>query len=102
MESTPNHRAHICATALAELVIALSRPHMPGYPGAEIRAAEGVLERLMREQASQFELRTIESQNGRERFRILRVDGRIGVEGSTPSALLFGVNGYFREPLHRR
>src|SRR5579864_7162706 len=61
-------------------------------PGFDIRPAERVLQRLLPRYASQFDLRAIERGDIGEMARISGSHGRIRVEGSTPSALLFGVN----------
>jgi len=66
----------------------------------DTRPAEGVLERLLRQHAAQFELRALESADGRERFRIASDGGRILIQGSTPSALLFGANWYLKYVAH--
>jgi Alpha-N-acetylglucosaminidase (NAGLU) tim-barrel domain/Alpha-N-acetylglucosaminidase (NAGLU) C-terminal domain/Alpha-N-acetylglucosaminidase (NAGLU) N-terminal domain len=62
----------------------------------DLKPEREVLTRLLRERASQFDLGRIESDDGRERFRISAANERIKVEGSTPSALLFGVNWYLK------
>lgn len=62
----------------------------------DTRPEQAVLERLLPHQAQQFELGTLAADNGRERFRIAGANGHIEVEGSTPSALLFGVNWYLK------
>ena len=62
----------------------------------DVHPAEGVLHRLLPAQAAQIELATLPSADGRERFRISAANGRIRVAGSTPSALLFGVNWYLK------
>jgi alpha-N-acetylglucosaminidase len=62
----------------------------------DTRPEQAVLTRLLPHQAQQFELGTLPAAEGHERFRISRADGRIKVEGSTPSALLFGVNWYLK------
>jgi alpha-N-acetylglucosaminidase len=66
----------------------------------DVRPARGVLERLLPHQARQFDLRTLASPEGHERFRISQAGGRIRVAGSTPSALLFGVNWYLKYVAH--
>jgi alpha-N-acetylglucosaminidase len=75
-------------------------PGASASPPFEVRAAAGVLQRLLPRQAAQFELRALESSDGHERFRIANDDGRIRIEGSTPSALLFGVNWYLKYVAH--
>jgi alpha-N-acetylglucosaminidase len=59
-----------------------------------------VLMRLLPLQARQFELAPLSAASGRERFRISSANGRIRVEGSTPSALLFGVDWYLKYVAH--
>src|SRR5579863_2284881 len=66
----------------------------------DTRPLAAVLTRLLPRQAAQFELRTLESDSGHERFRISNAAGRIRIEGSTPSALLFGANWYLKYVAH--
>jgi alpha-N-acetylglucosaminidase len=61
---------------------------------------QAVLARLLPQQAHQFELGALNDEHGRERFRIAPANGHIRVEGSTPSALLFGVNWYLKYVAH--
>jgi alpha-N-acetylglucosaminidase len=77
----------------------------PAASAAEIRTfdtgpAQGVISRLLPYQVQQFELGTLPSKSGHERFRIASDNGHIRVEGSTPSALLFGVNWYLKYVAH--
>jgi alpha-N-acetylglucosaminidase len=65
-------------------------------PAFDTHPEQAVLARLLPHQAQQFELGTLSAANGRERFRIASANGRVKVEGSTPSALLFGVNWYLK------
>lgn len=65
-------------------------------PAFDVKPERDVLARLLRDRASQFELGTIAAHDGRERFRISTANGHIKVDGSTPSALLFGVNWYLK------
>ncbi|MBE1159085.1 alpha-N-acetylglucosaminidase [Dyella sp. 7MK23] len=62
--------------------------------------AQAVITRLLPLQARQFQLGTLSAPPGHERFRIAAADGHIRVEGSTPSALLFGVNWYLKYVAH--
>lgn len=62
----------------------------------DTRPEQAVIARLLPHQAPQFELGTLAAQSGHERFRISRANDHIKVEGSTPSALLFGVNWYLK------
>ena len=55
-----------------------------------------MLVRLLPRQARQFELTTLPRDAGHDRFRISSANGRIEIAGSTPSALLFGVNWYLK------
>jgi alpha-N-acetylglucosaminidase len=74
--------------------------HAADAPTFDTRPEQAVLARLLPHQAPQFELGTLPAQNGHERFRIANADGHIKVEGSTPSALLFGVNWYLKYIAH--
>ncbi len=58
--------------------------------------ARGVLDRLIPHQARQFELALIPVRDGGERYRISNGGGHIRVEGTSPSAVLFGVNWYLK------
>ncbi|HYL72091.1 MAG TPA: alpha-N-acetylglucosaminidase TIM-barrel domain-containing protein, partial [Candidatus Dormibacteraeota bacterium] len=65
------------------------------------RPAAGVLQRLLPpQQAAQFRLGMLEAPAGEERFRIASVQRHIAIDGSTPSALLFGVNWYLKYVAH--
>ena len=66
----------------------------------DVRPAAGVLARLLPGHAGQLELAALESAGGRERFRISSREGRVLIEGSTPSALLFGANWYLKYVAH--
>jgi len=65
-------------------------------PGFDLEPEREVLVRLLHGRASQFELGAIAENDGHERFRIAAANGRIKVDGSTPSAVLFGVNWYLK------
>ncbi|HEX4268223.1 MAG TPA: alpha-N-acetylglucosaminidase [Steroidobacteraceae bacterium] len=75
-----------------------------GYPAHaanfDVRPEEALLARLLPHQAKQFELGTLPAQPGREQFRISRANDHIEVAGSTPSALLFGLNWYLKYVAH--
>ena len=62
----------------------------------DLKPEREVLARLLGGRASQFELGAIAANDGHERFRIAAANGRIKVDGSTPSAVLFGVNWYLK------
>ena len=66
----------------------------------DTHSEQAVLARLLPQQAQQFELGTLTAENGHERFRISQANSHIRVEGSTPSALLFGVNWYLKYVAH--
>ena len=59
-----------------------------------------MLARLLPGHAQEFDLRTLAPANGRERFRISSASDHIRIAGSTPSALLFGVNWYLKYVAH--
>ncbi len=52
------------------------------------------LNRLLPECSNQINVGAIERRNGRDRFRISSRAGRVLVQGSSESAILFGVNWY--------
>jgi alpha-N-acetylglucosaminidase len=66
----------------------------------DVRPERALLARLLPRQARQFELSTLPAAGGRERFRIARAGDHIAVAGSTPSALLFGLNWYLKYVAH--
>ena len=76
--------------------LSISAIQAAASPGFDVKPERDVLARLLRDRASQFELSTIAAHDGRERFRISMANGHIKVDGSTPSALLFGVNRYLK------
>jgi alpha-N-acetylglucosaminidase len=78
----------------------VSAVHAAEVPAFDTHPAQGVISRLLPHQAQQFELSTLPAANGHERFRIASHDGHIQVQGSTPSALLFGVNWYLKYVAH--
>lgn len=81
------------------LLLALSsRAASPA--GFDVRPAQDVLRRLLPQKAAQFQLQAIMPTTGAERFRISSAGQRIRIEGSTPSALLFGVNWYLKYVAH--
>lgn len=82
--------------AVISFLVSTSAAQGAAHPGFDLRPEQEVLARLLRAQASQFELGTIAANDGRERFRISTANGHIKVDGSTPSALLFGVNWYLK------
>src|SRR6202795_3887535 len=76
--------------------LSISAAQAAASPGFDVKPERDALARLLGEQGSQFELGTIAANDGRERFRISTANGHIKVDGSTPSALLFGVNWYLK------
>lgn len=62
----------------------------------DIRPAQGVLQRLLPQQALQFELSALPATGAGDRYRISAAAGRIRVEGTSTSAVLFGVNWYLK------
>ena len=71
-----------------------------GAAAFDTRPASAVLERLLPQHAAQFELQPLASSERQERFRISGIAGRIRIEGTTMSALLFGVNWYLKYVAH--
>lgn len=78
------------------LLLSLSVAHAADAPAFDLRPAAGVLQRLLPDEAAQIQLGTMAPKDGHERFRISNADGHVRVEGSTSSALLFGVNWYLK------
>lgn len=66
----------------------------------DLRPARGVLHRLLPGLADQFRLGFLGPKDGHERFRIDSEHGRVTIRGSTPSALLYGVNWYLKYVAH--
>jgi alpha-N-acetylglucosaminidase len=73
---------------------ATSPPPLP--PSFDVTPEQALLKRLLGARAAQFELRALQGEGAHERYRISGAHGRIKVEGTTPSALLFGVNWYLK------
>jgi alpha-N-acetylglucosaminidase len=92
----------VCALLLTALVggTRIAAANASPAPAFDVRPEQEVIHRLLPRQAMQFELATIDAKHGHERFRIARDGGRIKVEGSSPSALLFGVNWYLKYIAH--
>jgi alpha-N-acetylglucosaminidase len=90
-----SRRTHLHSAALLGLALLLAAPSY-GTPGYDTRPIAGVLGRLLPQHAAEFDLRTLESKDGHERVRISAAAGRIRIEGSTASALLFGANWYLK------
>jgi Alpha-N-acetylglucosaminidase (NAGLU) tim-barrel domain/Alpha-N-acetylglucosaminidase (NAGLU) C-terminal domain/Alpha-N-acetylglucosaminidase (NAGLU) N-terminal domain len=85
---------------LLAAAISISGSYRVHAASFDTRPERAVLMRLLPHQARQFELGTLSAAHGRERFRISSANGRIRVAGSTPSALLFGVNWYLKYVAH--
>jgi len=83
---------------LAAIALLIARSCLAGT--FDIAPEQAVLARLLPQQVHQFELGALAASPGRERFRIARANSHIRVEGSTPSALLFGVNWYLKYVAH--
>jgi len=86
-------RSWLAALACLGWVTELGATDAPGF---DTRPEKAVIERLLPHHADQFELGTLAPQGDHERYRISAANGHIKVEGSTPSALLFGVNWYLK------
>jgi alpha-N-acetylglucosaminidase len=78
------------------LFLALFAAQAAASDDFDIKPEQNVLVRLLGDRAAQFELAAMDAAGGRERFRITNANGRIKVEGTTPSSLLFGVNWYLK------
>ena len=75
----------------------------PGQaPSFDLRPAQAVVQRVLGPRAGQIELGTLDAGDDGERFRIARDGKRVKVEGTTASALLFGVNWYLKYIAHRQ
>jgi alpha-N-acetylglucosaminidase len=85
-------------TLLASAALAAPVAAAPGKDGAfDVRPAREVLERVLPHYASHFQLHALApGGSGGDRWRISRSGDRIGIEGSTPSALLMGTNWYLK------
>jgi len=62
----------------------------------DLHPAQGVLQRLLPQQAQQFELAALPAAGTGDRYRISAADGHIRIEGTSTSAVLFGVNWYLK------
>jgi len=83
------------------LAAAVATSGHPAHAGTfDVRPEQAVLRRLLPHQAGQFELGTLPAVGGGERFRVSSANGHIAVDGSTPSALLFGLNWYLKYVAH--
>ena len=71
-----------------------------GASAFDTQPAEDVLRRLLPRQAAELDLGTLDSTDGRERFRVSADRGRIRIAGTTPSALLFGAGWYLKYVAH--
>ena len=78
----------------------LSAAQAAAPAGFDVKPAQSVLGRLLGVRAQQFDLSAMQNASDRERFRISSANGRIKVEGTTPSALLFGINWYLKYVAH--
>jgi alpha-N-acetylglucosaminidase len=79
------------------LCLMLCGPCLAGPASAlDLRPAEGVLQRLLPRHAAQFELGALSRTGGADRFRVSAATDHIRVEGTSTSAVLFGVNWYLK------
>ncbi len=83
-------------TGLLGLLLSLSVAQAATVARFDLHPAAGVLHRLLPQEANQIELGTIAPKDGHERFRISNDNGHVRVDGSSTSALLFGVNWYLK------
>ena len=90
-------RNNICTLLVLACLFAIApRGHATGRSGFDVGPEHDVLRRLLGARAAQIDLVAMPAGDGRERFRISSSGGRIKIEGSTPSALLFGANWYLK------
>ena len=93
----PEIRALTLIAALGSgLLLPRTAAHAAARPSFDVKPQRELLTRLLGARAAQFELGGIAAAHGRERFRISTANGHIKVDGSTPSAVLFGVNWYLK------
>ncbi len=78
------------------LLATLSAAPAAAHAYFDVKAEQNVLSRLLGDGAKQFDLRAMPAEGGHERFRISGANGRIKIEGTTPSSLLFGANWYLK------
>jgi alpha-N-acetylglucosaminidase len=78
----------------------LSAAQAAAPAGFDVTPEQNVLGRLLGDRAKQFDLSAMQNAGEHERFRISSANGRIKVEGTTPSSLLFGVNWYLKYVAH--
>jgi alpha-N-acetylglucosaminidase len=78
------------------LVAFVSIAECADAPRFDLRPAQGVVQRVLAGRSAQIDLGAIEAKDGRERFRVSSANTRIKIEGSSTSALLFGVNWYLK------
>jgi alpha-N-acetylglucosaminidase len=88
------------ASRLSLLFLALFASQTAMCAGFDIKPEQNVLKRLLGDRAAQFDLAAMDAAGGHERFRITNAKRRIKVEGTTPGALLFGVNWYLKYVAH--
>lgn len=67
---------------------------------ADLAPVRSVLQRLLHQHAEQFQLGLLPPDGQGERYLIKAEGGRIAVRGTTPSAVLFGVNWYLKSVAH--
>ena len=82
------------------LCLAVTAAQAAVHASFDVKPEQDLLGRLLGARAAQFELSAVQPEGGRERFRISNANGRIKVEGTTPSSLLFGVNWYLKYVAH--
>jgi len=99
----PGHRRRIAGWVLVLSISATATATATAVAAPasfDLEPERAVLKRLLHEHAAQFELGRTAAGEGRERFRISTANGHIKVDGSTPSAVLFGVNWYLKYIAH--
>jgi alpha-N-acetylglucosaminidase len=89
-------------TRLVSVIAGVALTMGTATPGgaADLAPARAVLQRLLHGHADQFQLGLLPPDGQGEHFLIKTHNSRIEVRGSTPSAVLFGVNWYLKYVAH--
>src|SRR3569832_1921128 len=87
-------------TALIVCIVWCSPCSAQSTSNFDLHPAQGVLQRLLPQQAQQFELAALPGAGAGDRYRISAADGHIRVEDNSTSTVLFGVNWYLKYVAH--
>ncbi len=86
----------IGAAGILVLVLGAASARTAERDDFDLRPERAVLQRLLPGVADGLRLGTLAPAGGIERFRIVNLGGRPEIRGSSPSALLYGVNWYLK------